>query len=119
MNVDKLIGKTLIEIKIIKEYDEIIFICDDNTQYRMYHDQEMCEDVYIEDICGNIKDLINSPIIIAKESTNFDNPKCIEFDKSFTWTFYKFATVKGHVTIRWYGTSSGYYSEFVDFEKII
>lgn len=116
--IDELIGKTLVEIKVNEKKDEIVLHCDDDTQYRMYHNQDCCESVTIEDICGDINDLVGSPIIIAEESTNSENPKDAEYDESFTWTFYKFATVKGYVTIRWYGESNGYYSESVDLEKI-
>lgn len=117
IGINELIGKTLVKIEINSSKNKMIFICDDDTKYIMYHEQDCCEMVAIEDICGDINDLVGSPIIMAEESTNNDNPQPYS-DDSFTWTFYKFATIKGYVTIRWYGESNGYYSESVDFKKI-
>jgi hypothetical protein len=110
-----LIGKTLERIEVYT--DEIIFHCDNGEIYKMYHEQDCCESVTIEDICGDMNDLLSNPILLAEEATNNENPKDT-YDESFTWTFYKFATIKGYITIRWYGESNGYYSESVDFEKI-
>lgn len=117
MNFDILKGKTITSIVgAVKGSDEIIFSCSDGSQYRLLHYYDCCESVEIEDICGDINDLIDSPILIADEveNDNVGNPRS-EYDESFTWTFYKLATINGYVDIRWYGTSNGYYSERVDF----
>ena len=114
-----LLNKTL--TKIDKSGDEIVFHCDDGTKYRMYHFQDCCESVYIEDVCGDLDDLIGSPILHAEESSSAENPNGVNmgYQESFTWTFYKIATIKGWVDLRWYGESNGYYSESVDFEEVI
>ena len=121
--IEELLGKTLVDIQGAEEgSDEIIFICSDGTKYKMFHDQDCCEYVAVEDVCGDIECLLNTPIAMAEDISN----ECSDmgpsdrmgYDDSYTWTWYKLATVKGYVTIRWYGTSNGYYSESVDFMKM-
>lgn len=114
MDIKVLIGKTL--TKIDKTNKELIFHCDDNKVYKMYHEQDCCENVLIEDIIGNLDDLIGSPVTMAEMESN--SGKDEDKWENCTWTFYKLATIKGYVTIRWYGTSNGYYSESVDFEDV-
>jgi len=116
-NVSELLGKILTHIEVGPDNDEIIFTCDDGTQYKMHHDQECSEWVSIDDINGDLNCLLGSPILQAEESSSDDGPQS-EYDDSWTWTFYKLATVKGYVTVRWYGTSNGYYSESVDFVRL-
>ena len=122
---EELLGKTIKEIAgLEKGNDDVVFVLEDGIKYRMYHSQDCCESVSIEDIVGNVEDLIGSPILQAEEATSNENPTGIkpeypEYQDNFTWTFYKLATVKGYVTIRWYGESNGYYSESVNFEKYV
>lgn len=78
----------------------------------MWHEQDCCEDVRIEDICGDLDDLTGAPILRADERTSSGETD----GGSHTWTFYEFATVKGSVTIRWLGESNGYYSERLSIE---
>lgn len=106
---DECIGKTIVEIRgAKKDSDHISFLFSDGSCFKMYHPQECCETVEVEDICGDIDDLLNTPLLGAEASVNKDD------DESATWTFYKFRTQKGYVDIRWYGTSNGYYSEEVE-----
>lgn len=111
--VEVLSGLVLSKVEKIED-EELVFHTVDGQVFRMYHEQDCCEHVYIEDICGDLEDLVNSPIIIAEEISEQGDPLG-EYDESYTWTFYKFATNKGFVTIRWYGSSNGYYSESVSF----
>ena len=115
----EIVGKTVVNIKGGVGSDKMTFLCDDGTIYAMYHDQDCCENVSVEDIDADLGLLIGSPVLVAEESTSDTNPPGVkpEYQDSFTWTFYKLATAKGHVTIRWYGESNGYYSERVEFNS--
>lgn len=116
-DVSVLKGKTLKEC-IQTNYDSgdaIRFVTDDDEEYMMYHDQDCCEYVSIEDIVGDLQDLVGSPLLEAEESSSFGGDTTGD---SYTWTYYKLGTIKGHVNIRWYGSSNGYYSERVDFALV-
>lgn len=115
---EDLLNKTL--TKIENRGDRLDFTLDNGEQYCLYHDQSCCESVTIEDIIGELNDLLGSPVLMAECITSEENPKGIdkEYQQSFTWTFYKLATIRGYVTIRWYGESNGYYSERVDWGNL-
>lgn len=131
-NVNELVGKVLTNVE--NKGDELIFTCKNGDVYKLYHSQDCCESVSIDDINGDLNDLIGTPILVADEVNNeqFEKEFAAKFKHvegsyykkddegnyepdSCTWTFYKFATSKGYVDVRWFGESNGYYSEGVDF----
>lgn len=106
--------------KIIAKYYQdktcVIFKMADNTTYVLYHYYECSELVELVEIIGNSDDLIGYPLLMCEcEENRVENPDSCTGSYFKTWTFYKFATVKGYVTLRWVGESNGYYSEEVDF----
>jgi len=84
-------------------------------RFVFFHYQDCCESVDINDIVGDLEDLCGEPLLIAEEVSG-ETPVDFEeeYHESVTWTFYKFATRKGYVDVRWLGESNGYYSESVD-----
>jgi hypothetical protein len=112
LKVEELKGKTLISVEASE--NEIIFTTVTNEKYKMFHEQDCCESVTIEEISGDFSYLLHYPIIMAEEVTETESNE----DGSGTYTFYKLGTINGQVTIRWYGESNGYYSESVDFIKL-
>ena len=134
MNITKLPieGKTLSNIE--RKGEALYFQTTEGEEYRMYHSQDCCESVGIEDINGDLSDLVGVPLIVAEEVSNeaFEKEYESQFNvkndygemktkdgdykpDSYTWTFYRLQTIKGTVDIRWFGESNGYYSESVDF----
>lgn len=117
-----LVGKTIERIEGGVGDETLKFFCLDKTVYQMNYYSDCCASCSLEDIAGDLSNLIGSPILMAEESSsvnkNPDGVKIPEYQDSFTWTFYLLSTIKGSVTLRWYGESNGYYSESVTFERL-
>lgn len=79
----ELIGKKF-DFVLNVDNKEILFISETEGSYRLFQEQERYEDVYIEDIIGELTDLAVSKITVAESVTD---------------SVFKFETVKGSVTI--------------------
>jgi len=110
----RMVGKTFVQVEGSAGDGEMLFRTADGETFLFSHYQDCCESVRIEDICGDIQDLVGEPILMAEEVSGEIPAQDEEYIESQTWTFYKFATRKGYVDVRWLGESNGYYSERVD-----
>jgi hypothetical protein len=106
---EDLVGRTLAVVSSDSERVTLV------TQQGDHRD-DCCESVSLEEIIGDLADLIGHPLLVAEERVSSDEPPLDSNEESWTWTFYELRTVVASVTLRWYGTSNGYYSESVDFE---
>lgn len=112
--------------------EALYFGMSDGSIYKMHHHQNCCEYVELIDVVGDLSDIVGTPILRAEER-QFEGteespallPPGVELPdigdiepESSTYTFYEFATIKGSVTLRWFGRSNGYYSESVDIDSV-
>lgn len=111
--INDMIGKTF--TKVLRDEVSMSFE-NDEEKFEFCHHQDCCEDVWIEDVTGDLSDLEGVPLLVAKEVSSDVTGPLNDYDDSYTWTFYKFRTIKGSVDVRWYGRSNGYYSESVDLD---
>ena len=103
-------GETIVRVTGLVAGSELVELhCESGRTYSLFHNQDCCENVAVEDVVGNIDDLIGVPLLMADATET--HPE--DDDESSTCTFYKLATVKGYMDIRWLGTSNGWYSETV------
>lgn len=109
-----LVGKKITHVVVDDHWDDRIEFGIHGAVYYMYHEQDCCESVDINDIDNDLQKLVGTTVINAEVSVNAG-----ETDYGTdTWTFYKITNDNAdHFTIRWYGESNGWYSESVGFYK--
>lgn len=119
VDLSELVGLTITKIYQLGAHGDLLRIeTSEGRSFRFIHYQDCCEYVDLNDIDGDIEDVMNSPVLLAEEvkgapPRNWEGPAAI----SHTWTFYKIRTELGSITLSFLGESNGYYSETVDFEE--
>jgi len=107
---EKLAGQKILAIRGMDQNSEQVEIDTEAGTFVLFHNQDCCEYVCIEDVAGDPSDIIGEVVSMAEVSSG-DRP--VE-DGTSTWTFYRIHTMSGDVCLRWVGESNGYYSEDVD-----
>lgn len=100
------------ELPAGSEWQFMVFGFTDGTGAVLYHSRDCCESVDLHDIEGDLADLLDQPLTVHEEVSG--TPAGLDKYDSETWTFYRFATARGMVVLRWVGSSNGYYGEGVD-----
>lgn len=99
------------------------FFMHGGKEFHFVYYQDCCADVYLQDVDGDLSDLLDETITSA-EIVSSEGIKSLKgkeeddhCDDSYTWTFYKISNKKTSITLRFYGSSNGYYSEEVSLVK--
>ena len=106
-----IVGATVGAVEGAEPGSEIVRIHTDRGTLTLWHGQDCCESVEVEDVVGDPADLIGGTVTAMEER---GGGSVESGGDRATWTFYDLRTTKGDLTIRWLGSSNGYYSESVD-----
>lgn len=110
---DMLQGEVVEKVEgLSNDSDEVLFHLSNGVIVKLYHKQDCCEHVSVEDVDDGASKLLDGQhIVSAYESVTRGEG---EYGDTQTYTFYHLRTALGDVCIRWYGSSNGHYSESVD-----
>jgi hypothetical protein len=93
------------------DISDVVFVNDKGEAYRMYHEQDCCECVIVNEIHAGVEITDCEEFIFRSES---------EWGDSATHSFFKLIwhvekpwKRRCEITIHWLGTSNGYYGEGV------
>lgn len=116
----KMIGEIITEITLKtddNDYEQLIFKTENDRTFKMFHENDCREIVYLEDVVGGkLTDLLGEKIIDVDIKTNSNYAK--ENNKEdIEYYFYEIKTMENTITLRWYGESD-YYCVYVDFKEI-
>jgi hypothetical protein len=123
--MESLLGEIITKIDGLQVgSEEVTFHFESGKTLIMRHEQCRCEDVRIKDIVGDPLDLIGHPLTVCRKSSYaYKKPILKEnlvqdiigyASEPHTWTFYRFATIRGYVTLHWLGIGNGYPSKEVE-----
>lgn len=109
--IKDLVGLTVKRIEY-SENTEVLEIETDQGTFKMFHNQDCCEHVYLAEVTGgSLEDLVGQKIVDANENISDEEDTGYEY---LQWTFYDIKTELQTITLRWLGSSNGYYSVNVD-----
>lgn len=89
--IEEMYGLVFDEV-YVDEYDgsDALIFRNKDVEFRFCHYQDCCETVMIEEIFGDLSDLVGEQLYFLDESSAEE-----ERNERAVWTFYKFGTRKG------------------------
>ena len=113
MSLENIIGATILSITGAKVGSSKLTFSTDKGTLELYHGQCCCEDVCVEDINGDVSDMIGGVVSVADERVGEETE--VGWARELH-TFYEIRTTKGDMNIRWLGRDNGYYSVSVHYD---